>query len=312
MIVSPVPSQSFAARLWIYQSERFPLLKTSVLLAVFTSASVNASAHLAERALPPIEAYLVAFFVTLVIFFQMRACDEFKDLDDDRRYRPERPIPRGLVRLQTIGLIAVGLGVVAAAVTGFHLPTLLLPLMLVWLWLGLMTAEFFAPEWLKARPLIYLVSHMAIMPLIDFFVTACEWLRHASAPAPALWLFLALSFANGCVLEIGRKLYAPENERAGFDTYSALYGPRAAATMWAGALTCAYALSIAVGAAMGVGIFVAIAGGVAYALAFSAALSYRRAPTPAAQNRMDQMAGLWVLICYGLAGFATSFLKVFA
>ena len=32
-----------------------------------------------------------------------------------------------------------------------------------------MTAEFFVPEWLKARPFLYLVSHMAIMPFIDLY-----------------------------------------------------------------------------------------------------------------------------------------------
>jgi hypothetical protein len=42
-------------------------------------------------------------------------------------------------------------------------------------------------------------------------------------------MFLALSFVNGCVLEIGRKLWAPENEIAGVDTYSALGAARAAA-----------------------------------------------------------------------------------
>ncbi len=305
----PVPHASLASRLWIYQAERFPLAKTGVLLAVFTSASINASAHMADRPLPPVSAYLVAFFVTLVLFFHLRACDEVKDLEDDRRYRPERPIPRGLVTLKLIVGIAVGLGVLTAVVTGLHLPALLVPLALVWLWLSLMTFEFFAPHWLKAHPLLYLVSHMAIMPLIDLFVTACEWLRHAAAPAPALWLFLALSFANGCVLEIGRKLYAPENERPGVETYSALYGPGRATLLWIAALTCALVLLSAVGAAMGVGLFVGAAGSVGFAVALVAALTYRRDPSPAAQNRMDHVAGLWVLICYGLVGFAPFFAR---
>jgi 4-hydroxybenzoate polyprenyltransferase len=84
-------------RLWIYQRERFPLGRTAVLIAVFSAASISVSAHLAGRALPPWPAFLVAFIVTLVIFFQMRACDEVKDAEDDARYRPERPVPRGLV-----------------------------------------------------------------------------------------------------------------------------------------------------------------------------------------------------------------------
>jgi hypothetical protein len=72
---------------------------------------------------------------------------------------------------------------------------------------------------------LYLLSHMAIMPLIDLLLTGIEWLPGRAASG--LWMFLALSFVNGCVLEIGRKLWAPENEIAGVDTYSGLWGPRA-------------------------------------------------------------------------------------
>jgi 4-hydroxybenzoate polyprenyltransferase len=298
------PHGSLARRLWTYQAERFPLVKTGVLLAVFTSASINASAHLAGRPLPPASTYLVAFLVTLILFFHLRACDEVKDLDDDRRFRPERPIPRGLVSLRLIIGIAVGLGFFAAIITGLHLPALLVPLALVWLWMGLMTAEFFVPEWLKARPMLYLVSHMAIMPLIDLFITAGEWLRHAHVPAPALWLFLALSFANGTVLEIGRKLYAPENERTGVETYSGLFGPSRAGILWIGAVGTAYCLLVAVAMAMSTGVIVVSLGGIAAAVAVSTAFAYRRMPTPKAQARMDLVAGLWVFACYALAGFA--------
>jgi hypothetical protein len=100
----------------------------------------------------------------------------------------------------------------------WHPPVLWL-LALVWAWLLAMSFEFGVPEWLKARPVVYLLSHMAIMPLIDLLLTGLEWVPGGGA-APGLGLFLALSFVNGCVLEIGRKLWAPENEIAGVDSYS--------------------------------------------------------------------------------------------
>src|SRR5580700_9637550 len=173
---------SIGRRLWIYQRERFPVLRTALLLAVFTAASINVSAHLAGRPLPGWGSYAVAFLVALTFFFQLRACDEIKDAEDDRRYRPERPIPRGLVSLRLIvgiGIAAVPIATAATAVLDLRL---LGPLALVWLWLALMTAEFFVPAWLKARPFLYLVSHMLIMPLIDFFVTGCEWLKVGGGP----------------------------------------------------------------------------------------------------------------------------------
>lgn len=301
---------SLLARLWVYQAERFPIFRTGVLLAVFISASINASAHLAGRLSPGIGAYLVAFVVTLILFFHLRACDEIKDAEDDLCFRPERPIPRGLVTLKLIVGIAIGMAALAIAVTASYQAALLIPLILAWTWLGLMTAEFFVGEWLKDHPLFYLVSHMLIMPLIDLFVTACEWIKYENSPPTGVWLFLALSFANGCVLEIGRKLYAPANERVGVETYSSIYGVRKATVMWIVCIVVAYALLVGVGFGMGYARFVGPIGAVAFVIAVSFAIAYLMSPTVSAQKRMDDISGLWVLICYALAGFAPLLARV--
>ncbi|MBC7738298.1 MAG: manganese transporter permease, partial [Candidatus Saccharibacteria bacterium] len=96
-------------------------------------------------------------------------------------------------------------------------------LALVRIWLAAMTAEFGAPAWPKKRPVLYLLNNMAVMPLIDHLLTGLESLPYGG-PAPAVWLFLALSLVNGCVMEIGRKLWSPQHEIAGVDTYSGLWG----------------------------------------------------------------------------------------
>jgi hypothetical protein len=293
-------------RLWIYQRERFPLARTALLVAVFSAASINVSAHLAARPLPPWSAYAVAFLAALIFFFQLRACDEIKDADEDARYRPERPIPRGLVTLRLI----VGLGIacvpVALAAAVVVEPLLVMPLALVWLWMSLMTVEFFAPEWLRARPSVYLVSHMLIMPLIDLFVTACEWIRHGGPPA-ALWLFLVLSFLNGCVLEIGRKIFAPDQERPGVETYSVLLGPRRAILIWCIVVAVAFGFLLAVGASLHAPralFLIGPVGLIGLAGCIACAVLFLRTPDAAAQRRIDTASGLWVLICYGAAGFA--------
>jgi hypothetical protein len=205
--------------------------------------------------------------------------------------------------LRLIVVLALAAVPLAVAVSAARDPWLLLPLALVWLWMALMAAEFFAPEWLKARPLLYLVSHMLIMPLIDLFVTATEWLARAGTPPAGLWLFLLLSFANGCVLEIGRKIYAPENERLGVETYSALLGPRTATVLWSAALTVAFVLLVAVGFAIGAPRLVGLVGALALAACVAGAWMFLRVPDPAGQKRLDTLSGLWVLICYGVAGF---------
>jgi hypothetical protein len=295
---------SVGRRLWIYQGERFPLIRTALLLAVFTAASINVSAQLAARPLPSFPSYLVAFLAALTFFFQLRACDEIKDADDDRHYRPERPIPRGLVSLRLIVGIGIAAVPFAAAATAMLDVRLLGPLALVWLWMALMTAEFFVPAWLKARPFVYLVSHMLIMPLIDLFVTACEWLAAGGGPPDGLWLFLTLSFVNGCVLEIGRKIYAPENERPGVETYSALLGPRRATLLWSAILVVAFGLLVMVAVAVRAPWLVSALGLCGLAAGLTCGWLFLRRPVPAAQRRIDAVAGLWVLACYGSAGFA--------
>ncbi|MDE2597001.1 MAG: UbiA family prenyltransferase [Sphingomonadales bacterium] len=290
-------------RLWIYQSERFPLGKTALLVAVFSAAGVSASAHFAGRSLPHWSAFALAFVVTLLFFFHLRVFDEIKDAEDDAKYRPERPIPRGLVSLRLI--VGLGLGSVplALAACGLIEPAVLPLLLLTWGWMVLMGFEFFFPSWLKAHPLIYMASHMAIMPLIDLFVTGVEWRPHGDAP-PGLALFLALSFVNGCILEVGRKLWAPENERAGVDSYSALYGPKASSFAWMACVVLALTLLGFVGVATGAPLATFAVGLVAALFTLRAGLAYRAAPTPANQKAVDNAAGLWVFACYVGAGFA--------
>jgi len=289
-------------RLWIYQFERFPLTKTMPLLAMFSAASISVSAQLSGRPLPHWSAFLAGFILAMVLFFQMRVCDEYKDLADDQAFRPERPIPRGLVSLATIirlGLLTVPL---AAAAAWFWHPRILWLLVLVWLWLGAMTAEFGVPEWLKSQPVLYLVSHMAIMPLIDLLLTGIEWLPNGG-PAPLLWLFLALSFVNGCVVEIGRKLWAPENEITGVETYSGLWGPKPATLIWLACVGLSFALLVAVGFATGVGWISLAIGAVGFGICLRSAASYVRTLSSASQDRIDTIAGLWIFLCYATAGF---------
>ena len=38
-----------------------------------------------------------------------------------------------------------------------------------------MTREFFARRWLKRHAVVYMTSHMMILPLVDLYATACDW-----------------------------------------------------------------------------------------------------------------------------------------
>ena len=293
MTATTAPPAGLIARLAVYQSERFPLARTAILVLVFSAASVSVSAHLAGRVGPPWSAYAGAFLTTWILFFHLRVLDEIKDAEDDRLYRPERPIPRGLVSLGLIVRLGLATVPLAALSAGLIEMRLLLLLALVWAWMAMMTAEFFVPKWLKAHPFVYLVSHMAVMPLIDLLLTGFEWVPRGG-PVPALGLFVLLSFTNGCVLEIVRKLWAPEHERTGVESYSAILGSRRGAALWIACLAFSFAVLLAVGFATGAPRLTGTIGLIAFACAVAAGLRYARTPTPAAEKAVDTAAGLWV------------------
>ncbi|RIK40837.1 MAG: hypothetical protein DCC55_13860 [Chloroflexi bacterium] len=232
-------------RLYQYQRERFPLAATALLVGALSLASVTyaQAARLQVDETVAAKGWLipvaVAFFCALGFFFQLRVADEFKDYAEDLAYRPYRPVPRGLVTLRELTGAAATVAAAQALLAWLLAPSLLGPLLLVWGYIELMRVEFFAPAWLKAHPLVYLLSHMVILPLIVFFVTACDWLVAGAAPPAGLGWLLGLSFANGLVFELGRKIRAAPDEEPGVQTYSALWGPQRAVAGWLAALTVA-------------------------------------------------------------------------
>jgi 4-hydroxybenzoate polyprenyltransferase len=224
-------------RWWTYQRERFPVFAHGALIAAFSFSAVSYSALLRGATRYPAWNSAGAAFITSFLFFlQLRIADEFKDAEEDARYRPYRPVPRGLVTLRELGMVGTVGASIQLILAMTLAPALVLWLAFVWLYLGLMSKEFFAREWLKSRPGAYLWTHMLIMPLIDFYATACDWTMSANSPPAGLAWFLGVSLGNGLVIEIGRKLRAPEEEERGVPTYTALWGRRNAVLAWIGAM----------------------------------------------------------------------------
>jgi 4-hydroxybenzoate polyprenyltransferase len=227
-------------RWWVYQRERFPLFRHGLLIATVCFAVWVFSLPKGEMPAPSALARLAAAYAAAFLFFlQLRIADEFKDFEEDRCCRPYRPVPRGLVRLGELRAVASAAAVVQAFLSLGMGPRLLLPLSAVWTYMLLMTKEFFAPAWLKRHAVIYLFSHTLILPLIYLYVSACGWLGSGFSPPGGLGFLLAFGFCSGLVVEIGRKVWAPADEIPGVQTYSRLWGYRAATAVWMGAVLAA-------------------------------------------------------------------------
>jgi 4-hydroxybenzoate polyprenyltransferase len=288
-----------ANRWWVYQRERFPLATHGLLITVFACSTVGFS--LLARGVvrvPPVPALVVAVLSAFGFFLQMRIADEFKDAADDARYRPYRPVPRGLVTLRELGHVALFVALAQAALALWLSPGLLPLLLLVWGYLLLMTREFFAPRWLRAHPITYMWTHMLILPLIDLYATACDW-RVAGVAAPTgLIALLGVSFCNGFNLEIGRKVRAPGDEEPGVETYSALWGRTRASAAWCGVLLVTAACARAAAAAVRFVAPVIAILAVLLVAAGTVAARYLRRPVTARAKAVELTAGIWTLLLY--------------
>lgn len=290
---------SVANKWWTYQRERFPVIAHSPLLLAFSFSAISYSALLRGKIeWPDTKGIAVAFITSLTFFLQLRIADEFKDCAEDTRFRPYRPVPRGLVTLRELGFVGA-----LAAVTQFSLalalqPSLILLLVLAWAYLALMSVEFFARDWLKARPITYLWTHMLIVPLVDYYATACDWLAQGAAQPSGLRWFLLVSFCNGIMIEVGRKLRAPADEEVGVPTYTALWGGKIAVLVWLGAML-ATAL-FAVLAAMKIGFVLPVAAALALFLCAAVVLAVRfwQHPKSKRAKLFETMSGVWTLVLY--------------
>ncbi|MCB0179752.1 MAG: UbiA family prenyltransferase [Anaerolineae bacterium] len=297
---NPTPPANILARFWIYQNERFPVIGHGILIAAFSFSAVSYSSLLrGQIEWPRLATVVVAFVSAFLFFLQLRLADEFKDFEEDSQFRPYRPVPRGLVTLRELGVLW-GLTLVVQLGLAWWLEPRLAPLLLlVWGYLALMSREFFVRDWLKARPITYLLTHMLIVPLIDFYTTACDWLAAgANLPHWGLVWFLVVSFFNGVVIEIGRKIRAPQDEETGVETYSALWGPRRAVLVWWGAVLVT-AISAWFAARQ-----IDFAGPVSVllvmllVLAAVVAARFWQNPVTSRAKLIETMSGIWTLLMY--------------
>jgi 4-hydroxybenzoate polyprenyltransferase len=200
-----------------------------------------------------------------------------------------------LRELAVVGVLAALIQLVLALLV---YPPLVMVLVVVWAYLGLMTKEFFVSDWLKRHPVVYMATHMLIMPFIDFYVTAFDWLVAGGGPPRGLGWFLSVSFFNGTVVEIGRKIRAPQDEEHGVETYSVLWGVRGSAFAWLAAMMLTAISSLF---AAGYIHFVIADSFVLAALLLTAAviaIAYIRAPQTTHARRVEMMSGLWTLCMY--------------
>lgn len=301
MIATDASRLGFVARWTTYFGERFPPLQYAVALGVFAFATLAYSAASAGvLRFPGAYSSFVAFAVTFLTFLQLRIHDEFKDYEEDCRYRPERPVPRGLVTLESLQRLmwlAAGVQLALSATLGLSL-VIALAAILTYSWL--MRVEFFARAWLKQHAGAYVLSHMLIIPLITIYVALCG----ATASVDRLAWYLAFGYANFCVFEIGRKIWAPAEERTGVETYTTLWGPFRAVAAWLGAIYAAGITGAIAAHAVGVAVPVTAAAALIGILATAIGARFVWRPASVKGSWFRASSALWFLGIHVVLGGA--------
>ena len=286
-------------RFWIYQSERFPVFSYGLMVFTFAFSAMSYSKFLREDFNFSFLTLIIGAMTSFGYFFLLRIFDEFKDADDDAKYRPYRAVPRGLVsfkELKWLAIIIIGLQCILNAV---FIPKMLWIWGLVIIYMFIMAKEFFVREWLRKHPVAYLVSHMMIMPVIDFYTTGLDWGVNGGVNLPdGLAIFLIVTFLNGVVIEIGRKIRAKEAEEIGVETYSYLWGEKGATLTWLCVLftTFIFANIACFYAGFGKMTFIFLV----FFLIFCAipALKFLKTGEQKIASKIETMAGIWTLGMY--------------
>lgn len=244
-MTTPENNLPFFKRLYIYQKERFPLPGHGLLIAAFSFSAISYSRICrGAEGFVPLKIFLPGVFTTVSLFFLVRVFDEFKDQEEDATYRKYLPVPRGLIRLKELKILAIITVALQVIINLIFFPKMLLIYLLVIGYLALMGKEFFISVWLKKHQFWYVTSHMFIIPLIDVYTSGLDWwLNDVKAPA-GLIFFFAVSYMNGIVLEIGRKIKPPAKEEEGVNTYTKMLGVNNALLLWIGVLFITFCLAL--------------------------------------------------------------------
>ena len=293
------PDAPFYLRFYQYQKERFPVFGHGLLVAAFTFSGISYSLICrGAEGFVNWKIFLAGIFTTVTLFLLVRIFDEFKDAEDDAKYRKELPVPRGLVSLQELFVVGVIVVILQVVVNLYFFPKMLIIYFIVMAWLSLMGKEFFVSAWLKKHQFWYVTSHMLIIPLVDVYASGLDWLL-AGVPAPnGLVFFFAVSFMNGVVLEIGRKIRTPENEKEGVLTYTSMLGTNRATILWIAVLFVTLCLSIAASQFAGYGILAFIILGSFFLLCALPAFLFLQNKTEKFSNLIEKTSALWTIAMY--------------
>lgn len=292
-------SYPFLKRVWIYQKERFPLFVNLIAVTTFTFSAISYS-RICRNVDGFIETkdFIIGCFATFTLFLLVRIFDEFKDKEDDAKYRKYLPVPRGVIKLKELRNIGIVVAILQIlAITIFQLPMLILYLIVIF-YLCLMGVEFFVAEWLRKKQILYIASHMIIIPLLDIYSSGLDWLLDGSTPHWGLAFFFGVSYLNGMIVEFGRKFKAPEDEEEGVVSYTKMWGIKKAFLIWFSCLFIALIVASSAAFYAGYGLPATIVLTALFIISIIPGILFFKKPNKKNAKLTEAASGIWTVAMY--------------
>lgn len=222
---------NFFKKWYTYQKERFPVLVYGlyifcIVFAVFSFCNYevkmyhNSLVFIQEAEELVINYYnLIPMFITAFLqFLIIRIIDEFKDYDEDCKYRPYRPVPRGLVTLKELKILFIICMAVQAIITIFINFQSFFWLCILWIFFFIMSKGFFIKKFLDKHLLFEVFLDELLIVFLGLYLASYIYIDKN------IWIILAVLYIVSWIVEIARKIRAKEDEEEGVKTYTAVLG----------------------------------------------------------------------------------------
>ena len=178
------------------------------------------------------------FIVTFLQFLMVRIVDEFKDYEEDCKYRPYRPVPRGLIKLKELKILFVICIILQLILTITCSQNGILYLIILWVFFALMSKGFFIKKILDKHLLLEVTLDELILPIMVLYLANFIpqiYLNYNSSADftitnsiifvnPNVWKILVMAYIISWIVEVARKIRCKEDEEEGVKTYTAVLG----------------------------------------------------------------------------------------
>ena len=209
---------NFIKKWYTYQKERFPIATYGLYILCLSFAAFFYNTKMLEIE-SNVGVFITMFVVAFLQFLMVRIIDEFKDYEEDKKYRPYRPVPRGLIKLKELRTLFVICIIIQFALTLIMNPFSLIFLLVLWIMFILMTKSFFMKKLVDKHILLEVALDEILLPVLMLYLTS-----FIKLDITILWRLLLLSYVVSWIIEIARKVRCKKDEEKGVKTYTAVFG----------------------------------------------------------------------------------------